>query len=460
MIKEIYRDKTHSIKVLGTTPPFDRMNNFFSINDPSVFAEIYERSVYAYRCVRKRANSISTIPWGIFRDGEELSETSFVNELFKSINLSKLLRVTTADRLISGRSVILITKLNDFGLPVSLERINPIAIERSFDNKTGDLLSIRQTHKDGSSGPWIPRDRFIYLSEYDIMDDEGSVPPMQLAVNMGNAAYSADIYLRAFFENYAVPPVIFTTERTVSQSILNRLKKFWNKTFGQPQGQHQIGFLGSGYKAEIFGYPLKDLALSDVRKEYRRETVSAFGVHGALVGAIDIVNRATYDSIKKDFIEETVMPGDGIRFEEEVNEGLVKKIDPSLELKFKPDELLIMQGDLNLETDRLTKLHDGGIITTQAAGERAGLQQNEIGDGIIKKDPTPFEKIAGAKHVSTSSDLNLWKKKANRIILTGEPIQFKFNSNTIPNDIQSNIQGHLENAKDQEDVEEIFSEYI
>lgn len=459
MIKKIYQDKTHSIKILSTTSPFDKMDNLFGINDPTVFAEIYERSVYAYRCVRKRANSISTIPWGIFRNNEEITTSNFVNELLRSINLSKLLRITTADRLISGHAIILIKELNILGLPVSLERLNPIALDKSFSN-TGELIKIRQIFKDGSFGAWIPRDRFIYLSEYDITDDEGSVPPMQLAVNMGNAAYNADIYLRAFFENYAVPPVIFTTERTVSQSILNRIKKFWNKTFGTPQGQHQVGFLGSGYKAEIFGYPIKDLALSEIRKEYRRETVSAFGVHGALVGAIDIVNRATYDSIKKDFIEETVIPGDGNRFEEEINESLVRKIDPSLEFKFKPDELLIMQDDLNLETERLTKLHDGGIITTQAAGLRAGLQPSEIGDGIIKKNPNPLGKITGAKHVSTQSDLNLWKKKADRIILTGEPIEFQFKSNTIPDDIQEQIQGHLENAEDQEDVEEIFSEYI
>lgn len=458
MINEIYRDKTHSIKVLGTTRGFENANAF-GVSDPTSFAEIYERSVYAYRCVRKRANSISTIPWGIFRDNEEITSTNFVNELFLSFNLSKLLRVTTADRLITGKAYILIKELNTFGLPVSLERLNPIALDKSFSN-SGELLSIRQIFKDGSFGPFIPRNRFIEISEYDIMDDEGSVPPMQLAVNMGSTAWNADIYLRAFFNNYAVPPVIFTTERTVSQSILDRIKKFWEKTFGQPGGQHQVGFLGSGYKAEVFGYPLKNLALSDVRKEYRRETVSAFGTHGALVGAIDIVNRATYDSIKKDFIEETVIPGDGDRFAEEINQGLVGLIDPSLEFRFKPEELLIMQLDLNLETDRLTKLHDGGIITTQAAGLRSGLQPSEIGQGILKTSPNLVAKTGAVKHVSIESDLNLWKKKSNRIILTGEPIEFKFNSDIIPIDLQENIQGHLLNAESQEDVEEIFSEYI
>lgn len=456
MIREIYSDNTHSMKIITSLPP--QFKNVFNFNDPTQFAIIYERSVYAFRCVRIRANAVSQIPWGIFRNGEEVKEITFAHELFKSFNLSQMVRVTTADRLISGKSIILIKELNMFGLPVTLERLNPTAIDEDFRN--GELIRIRQIRPDGGYGPWIPRDRFIKISEYDIMNDEGSVPPMQLAVNMGNTVWNADIYLRAFFENYAVPPVIFTTERTVSKAILKRIKKFWDKTFTKAKGQHQIGFLGSGYKPVVFGYPLKDLALSDVRKEARRETVSAFGVHAALVGAIDIVNRATYDSIRKSFFEETVIPGDALRFEEEINLSLVNKIDPSLEFKFKPEELLIMQADLNLETDRIVKLHESGILKTHAAGLRAGLQPLEIGSGQPKTNSNSTIKTGSVKHVSLENDLHLWKKKANRIIETNGEIDFQFKSNILPPEIQDDIQSKLETAEDETDVEEIFEQYI
>ena len=427
----------------------------------------YAKSPWANRCIQIRMSAMANLPWEIAKDDEPVEGTE-LEELLTESKFSELIRATEADLLIHGRAYWV--KALAGKRVVGLRRLNAGTMEAITSSQ--GVSSFRQ-QLDGAITTFSVEE-IVYLHEFDPDNDLDGVALVDVAKSAIESEYNADRYIAAFFDNYAMPSIIFSTEADLPETEAKKAEAWWKRLFGGPQNQHKTAFVGRGLTPTVVSFSPDKLALEGIRAEARRSICAAFGVPPTVANASDPGSYATADEQRQSLYEELIVPR-GVWYAEQINEQVTSIFDPSLEFRYKFDDLPTLQEDLSEKAARLALLSDAGIIKPEVAATEMGYAPEEAGTG--RPQPQQFggfgfdeeepEEEPEAKayvepdivEVPTSPAilaLRQWRKKVLKRLKAGKSAAVPFVSEHIGNSRAEAILGQLEEAIDREAVDGIF----
>ena len=157
---------------------------------------------------------------------------------------------------------------------------------------------------------------------------------------------------------------------------------------------------------------------------------------------------ATYLNLaesRKFLIEDVIVPL-ATQYQNVINQDLVQKVDDSVEFRFAPDELQILQEDATVKWTRLQGALTSGVISQEFAREEMGWPEDSQPDEEEKAETNEKEKAAEDK----------WSRKAMKALIRGDLANVDFETDNIGIDRQHLIHGRLMNAKTKDAVRACF----
>ncbi|GIV82074.1 MAG: hypothetical protein KatS3mg051_1428 [Anaerolineae bacterium] len=251
--------------------------------DSAGLARAYRLSVWAYRCVRVRAQALAAIPLVLKGpDGEALPGHP-LSPVFSGRH-TKLMYVTESDLQVFGRAFWA------FGLDrvtgrAWVRRLNPLTIE--VDADSAGIRGFVQRIGGQVVGQWKPHE-LVMFSDYAPDDDLGGLSPVSVALRAVGVTINISAFSEYFFRNGATPDVILVSQNRLSDSDRERIQTEWRRRFQGVTKSHGTAILEAGlFDVKTLTPPLKDLALAELREEERRDICAALGVPMSIAQAAD-----------------------------------------------------------------------------------------------------------------------------------------------------------------------------
>lgn len=459
MQKLITAGQIHDLKTVTHIPGASEWLRGEKVTSPSIR---YTRSPFTNRCIQIKANALASVPWGIF-DTQNTDESDaparlrvtnplmlLLTEVNSEMNGVDLMRYTCADLDVYGAAYWLKLDKN------FIQRINPGSIKPKIKN--GELLGFERTAPEVVQ---YEREDIVYFHEYNPLSDFEGLSLVNIAKEAIDIEYFADVYTKAFFDNNAIPNFLLTTEQTMNEPDFERTQRWWDRLFRGAKKQHKTGILDKGLTPHTLGYPLKDLALTEVRAEARRSIAAVLGVPPVLVGIWEAANYATMEASRQSLYEETIIPRceymAGV-----INAELIAPYGTNYKFDWLFDEIPIMQEDENAKAASISMLVRDGVITPQAGAAELGYQPEDAGIGPIQTRILDQEAdiVPGGSGDSMTSDLRKWEKKSLNALKRKGGAAVDFESDHIPAGVSEYITGVLVNCKTADDIGILFNKFL
>lgn len=416
---------------------------------PTELAKIYSSSVWSYACITIRADAMAMIEWEIVPETNEDSPLAprhplvqLLNEVNPELNWNDLIRSGESDLDIYGRGYWLKERASSGARPKGLFRLNPAFVEMIADSSgiQGFKLNLA-----GETPRLYAREDVIYFREYHPTNDLGGLSKLSVAMAAASAGINTAEYTAAFFKNYAIPPLVFTTDQPMDESEVSKLRDAWNRWFRGKKKQHKTGWTTHGMKPHVIGYPTKDLAMKELSDSVRRDICAVFRVPPALAGAWEAANYATSEAQLRFLYNNTLKPR--CEYISGVLEAeLFDEFQPGLKLKWRFDKLDVMAEDKKIEADRHVALVGAGIEDrVAAAGELEVLPAAE----------PPQREFPVFAQEPMVRELRQWERFERKRFKNGK-VRREFNTEHIPLTLKKSIEGQLEEANNPQDVTDIL----
>lgn len=456
--------------------------------DRADLARGYTSAVWAYRCIKLRADALAGVPLVLYdRAGDPIEDHPLVRLLQDvnplTMNLGDLLRATESAYNIWGTAYWL--KMTNRAAPNGNGRqspgrevrwltwLNPQTVEPVADSQRG-IVGYRQTV--GSRTRMFSPEEMVVFRNFDPQDDLGGLSPLSVALSEINAELNAARFVAAFFANDARPAGLLTTDQPLQESEMERTRTWWQKLFQGADNKWKTGIIGGGLRWQTITFPPTDLALAELRAEDRRAICAVFGVPASLAGAWEATTYATAREQKASFYEDTMIPQMDY-LAEVLNWSLLRPHYPDLAargayLAFDKDSITALRESATDKAARMIQLFEAGVITRNEV--RAGLGLTllpEAEDGFVaevKSAPSVGAQQAVADQTQEVSspygaskaladDLARWERFALRRLKAGKSLR-PFKSTAIPAELWWQIAAGLGRATTVDDVKAIFRE--
>lgn len=181
---------------------------------------------------------------------------------------------------------------------------------------------------------------------------------LKSAVDSINTLYKMQDFQKSFFENGAVPGMVFTTENTLGQAAKEKTIQYWMQRYNPKTGARRPMIVDSGLKpVPISTTNFKDMDFDASIDKHNNKILNALGVPKVL---FDGGNNANISPNLRLFYLETVLP-------------VVRSFTSAVERYFGYDidaitsNVSALQPELKDVAAYLTSLVNGGVITPNEA---------------------------------------------------------------------------------------------
>src|SRR5574341_954104 len=387
---------------------------------PGDLARAYCSAVWAYRCVKLRADAVAGVPLILTDRAGARIETHPVLDLLRDVNpftmnLGDLLRATEAAYNIWGVAYWLKIPAARNGAGAHLNEpkvrvrpggqthrsapttsgrnensghgngrgvkwlawLNPQTVVPIADSQKG-ITGYKQTV--GAHTRLFGPEEIIAFRNFNPLDDLGGLSPLAVALREVNAELQASRFVASFFANDARPAGLLTSEQNIPDGEAERVRAWWERLFKGAGNKWKTGVVGGGLRWQTITFPMTDLALADLRGEDRRAICAAFGVPAALAGAWEAATYATAREQKASFYEDTIIPQ--LEYMAEVLNWSLLPHYPDLtargaRLAFDVDSISVLRETAEDTARRLAMLFGAGLITQDEARAELGLKPLE-----------------------------------------------------------------------------------
>lgn len=430
------------MKALVSIPSNFRESNIFSQEpDKKKLANLYRRSAFAKRCISIRANTLSSIQWDIMRpSGEPVDDNNEVWRLLTEFNPEAnwidAIRATESDLEIFGEAFWLKLPADSDRPPVALQRLNPIGIEVEKDSS--GIQGFTQKLERGNRT--FPRERMVYFRDYNPVDDLGGLSDTHVVQAHIEADVNAEQYVSSFFENYALPAVVFEAGDATPEDAASFLEDF-RRRFAGVKKQHKAGVVPG--KPHILTPDLEKLALERVRKEAQRAICAGYGIPPVMVGVEESANWKI-DELRQSLYMETIMPrADYIAGV--LNAELIGMFNGNLKFVWNTDDIQALQEDRNAKSVRVVNEFANGIVAKDAAAQELGWDEDQIAQGAPPQPQSNF-----GRHLAR------WQQKATRLLNDTGSAACEYETQAIGESLKGAIEGQLGLAKSDGDIRRVF----
>lgn len=345
-------------------------------------ANAYALSVWVYRCVNLRAQTINGLPWGVFQKGTEdkVDDHAFarmVKEIGAFFFLWEFSLCVWGEVFFEKAAAT--NAYYDAHYQKSLYWLNNMGMQVNEAN--GRITDFWYNPVQGGKVENFERDEIAFFKYLNPFDNLRGLSPLVSVLDEATTDSLISLYTKSYYQNDARPGIIITPKEPMAEPDLDRFEATWKLNFQGPRKAGKPGFLSHPADiTEIQRSPtLEDTELAD---NVRRKIAAAYGVPLSMAGAWDATTYQSLPEQRKDFAENTVMP-EADRIAADVNRSLMPWFDASgnYEFKFIYKDLLPLAEDAQRrdETAR-ARLASGGITLNEY---RETIEQPPITTGNV-----------------------------------------------------------------------------
>lgn len=434
-------------------------------------ARAYTAAVWAYRCVKLRADAVAGVPL-VLRDADGVTiEDHALLRLLRDVNpftmnLGDLLRATEAAYNIWGVTYWL--KLRGIGQAGVrwLQWLNPQTVEIETDEERG-VVAYKQTV--GSRVRIFAPEDVIVFRNFHPLDDLGGLSPLSVALSEVNAELNAARFVAAFFANDARPAGLLTTDQQLMESDVERTRRWWQRLFQGAANRWKTGIVGGGLRWQTITFAPQELALAELRAEDRRAICAVFGVPAGMAGAWEQTTYATAREQKASFYEDTIIPQLDY-YAEVLNWSLVPHYADLMArgaaLAWDIDSIEALGEIATEKVKRLVTLLEAGAMTREEVRAALGIVGETPNDDEGPGKEEAEEEVASEavdevpdQEAAIKAELNRWRRFALRRIKAGKPMR-PFRTDVLSEAVCARITGNLMHAETIDDVNASFTEAV
>lgn len=418
-------------------------------------AQAYALAVWAYRCVKLRADAVAGVPLRLLDAGGAPIERHPLLDLLRDVNplamnLGDLLRATESALCIWGASYWLKVTRPGSNRPHQLVWLNPTTITVKADPNKG-LIAYEQ-RVGGQSRSFAPGEVIAFRS-FNPLDDLGGLSPLSVALSEINAELNAARFVAAFFANDARPAGLLTTDQQLPDAEIARVSAWWTRLFKGAGNRWKTGIVGGGLRWTQIAFPPGELALPELRAEDRRAICAALGVPPGLAGAWESMTYATAREQKASFYEDSILP-ELAALAETLNWSLLPHY-PDLALRrarldWDRDSIAALRETVSEKAERALALYGGGLITREEARRTLGLQEAPGADERFIEGATGD----GAKAIR--DELDRWERFVLRRLKAAVPLR-RFETAAVPDAMREQVEESLKGTVDPGEAAAIFA---
>lgn len=314
--------------------------------------------------------------------------------------------------------------------PMYLESINPSHMTRNGDNSW--KFDNNKTKKT------IPDDQLIYISAFN-PDGGRGLSPIDVVKKEITHDLHANTYVTKFFENFAqIGGTLYDKDGRISvDEMKNLVDQFNNARAGSSKAYKTLG-LPKGIEFKEPTQTMRDMEFETSRDKIRDRILSVLGIHKALFGVTDQVNRAVSEEASRQMWVFTLKPK-AIRIQEKFNQKLFRNYFPQYTCAF--DFSVVEDLNKNMESilNQAKVLRELGY-TTNEINDFYDLGMDTIDDPVantrfVPIGLMPFESISfddePLEVKSSPAEERLLNKLLEEDIVVKKPNQYLSRFNTI-----------------------------
>lgn len=208
-------------------------------------------------------------------------------------------------------------------------------------------------------------------------------------------------YGAGLLKNNAIPPIVITTEQTLSPKDADQLSERWKDRHLLRPGEPAV--IGKGSQAQVLGLTLKEIGLEVIDKMTRQQVFGSYGVPESKKGLVEDVNRANADANERTYQKNVIRPRLR-KIQWGINMFLMPRIPKVRDMIFQFDSPVDEDKDFIL--DKTLKMVETGMITINQGLKMLG--EDEQDDGDVFLIPSNVERIpAGLLSAAPEPDRSL-----------------------------------------------------
>ena len=335
-----------------------------------------------YGAMELISNSIAQLPIIVKRDNE-IDKNHPLNLLFKNGLISKfnLIKSVITDIIMYGNAYIYIERAAD-GTPINLIYCQPTNVNVDYNDRKQELYY---------QIPMIKRGRIeavnvlhFYKNSYNGVLGRSLISYAKSVVDLAQATDKA---AQTYYGSGCALHGALTIKSSRRGAKEQAREAFASTHNGKGSG---LVILDDDMSYQQLSSNANDSQMLEARTFNVTEIARYFNINPILLGDAKGKGYATIEAANIEFVSHTLLPYITM-MQDELNRKLLKPSESNVEIDI--DESYLMKGDEQSESDYLTKLVSGGIMTINEARNRLGLNNVDGGDDIIM----PYTKIEDNK---------------------------------------------------------------
>ena len=280
-----------------------------------------------WSCVRLLADTVSTLPVDVYRDGAPIATPPLLQRPAAGLERVEWLHAVTVSLLLRGNAYGAITARSGATLlPAQVELLDPdkVTVRRDENGRVEYRVA----------GEVWPAEDLWHVRAYPVPGGVAGLSPVEYARQAIGLGLAAEKYGARFFGDGATPQGIITSDRPLSQNDAENVANRWRTLH---EGSRKVAVLSGGLTFTPISINPEESQFIDTQRFTVAQIARVFGVPPELVGG-DAGNSLTYANVESralDFLRYSVQPW-LVRLEVALSALLPR----NQQVKFNPNALL------------------------------------------------------------------------------------------------------------------------
>ena len=253
-----------------------------------------------WSCVRLLADTVSTLPVDVYRDGKNIPTPAMLNQPAAGLERVEWLHAVMVSLLLRGNAYGAITARSGATLlPAQVELLDPDKVQVRRDEHGSIEYRV-------NGRVWDPDDLW-HVRAYPVPGGVAGLSPVEYARQAIGLGLAAEKYGAGFFGDGAMPSGLLTTDKGLSQEQAVNVADRWREVHG---GKRKVAVLSGGLSFTPITIAPEESQFIDTQRFTVAQIARVFGVPPELVGS-DAGNSLTYANVESralDFLRYSVQP--------------------------------------------------------------------------------------------------------------------------------------------------------
>ena len=303
------------------------------------------------------------------------------------------------------------------------------------------------------------KDELLYEGLYPVTWTPYFESPVEMLLSPIMSSMKADEWNRMWLTQGTTPADMVSLPQDWNPEQIRQFVTYFDENLAGNTGNRvKTKFLPGGSE-RLTAYSRKDNDSQEFELWLMKRICSLYGVQPASIGYGDL----QYKTSQKNSTDITSMYGAGVLLE--FRKNLYDEL--LIQLGFENLEVINVapwEEDANQRADRLIKLTEAGIYSTNEARKELGLdpleklQEDEEADPSQTDDVVAEKPTNGDENVSENRVLQNWKNKAIRRFKDGKSLNFTFNHEGLNEEVATRVSKGLPLCTSLAEVVSLFQE--